>query len=378
MSVIGIYDWDFFNYTPAIPNLECGKLCAYHKKKKDITVLTPTIVSTKFYHYYIRKDYEDGLYPKVLFNDNVSYGGRAFSPIYVPLDSAIENIKPDFSDYAEYNFRYKNTQQEQALFKRVLRGAHARLSLDGTNINSDYDFERLIERDTSGIILHDYDLGKVHGACDFLRDFSQKRKTLDGEKIKPIPVGNKFPIVVDNSADFSNWLSVLAMNGIFFLRYNGLMEDGSLEELVENNKMVARQMYYSPFYGIKEEEEIIGEPLIKLFRQILFLRMNRTRIILEFEDTFSKEIQTLLKMFNYYVHSTVNLNAYSMPYTLTFYKFCAAKRVHNLKRFVYEMPSVQEIREAFAYIRVKNYDLFNMFYQIENVKMQGGQLINDK
>ena len=36
MGIIGVHDYDFFTYQNVLPNLECAKLCAYHKKKREI------------------------------------------------------------------------------------------------------------------------------------------------------------------------------------------------------------------------------------------------------------------------------------------------------------------------------------------------------
>ena len=83
MGVIGVYDWDFFNYSPMIPNLECAKLLAYHKQRRDVTVLLPVLGSLDRYSkVYIRKDYDDGLYSRHLLLNNVEYGGRFFNSVY--------------------------------------------------------------------------------------------------------------------------------------------------------------------------------------------------------------------------------------------------------------------------------------------------------
>ena len=48
---------------------------------------------------FFRKEYDDGIYDKLILQPNVSYGGRAFSDIYYPFDPEIESIEPDFSIY---------------------------------------------------------------------------------------------------------------------------------------------------------------------------------------------------------------------------------------------------------------------------------------
>lgn len=378
MGVIGIYDWDFFNYSPVIPNLECAKLCAYHKKKKDITLLTPKPTVNLFQRLYLRKDYNDGLYPEIMHKDNVVYGGRSFSDKYVPMKLEIENIKPDFSDYVQYGNYFGTTQANQMAFKKIMRAAHARLSLDERNINTRYDFEALINQDTSGLILHDYNLGQVEGAYEFLKDFSQIRFTLNGERVKPILIGNKFPIITYNSDDFSNWMAIGTMSLTFYLQHRGLLSAQCLDQLKETRHKTLTQIEYLPFYGIREEKYIIGESLIELLQQLLFLKENRISIQLSFElAPFCEEIQTLLKLFTYYAQGIKNLHSFSMPNTTTFYRFCSSKSLQERKSYIPDIPSIEEIKNAFAYIRVKNYELFNMFYQVDKVKLEGGRLIND-
>ena len=77
--IVGIHDYDFFHYWNTMPNLECAKLLAYYKKKRDITLLAPTLEPKRYNSFFVRKDYEDGLYPEELFLSNVEYGGRAVS-----------------------------------------------------------------------------------------------------------------------------------------------------------------------------------------------------------------------------------------------------------------------------------------------------------
>ena len=81
MGTIGIYDFDYLTYGGVIPNLECAKLAAYFKKKKQITVMAPKLEPDHYTEFYIRKEYDDGIYvPELFFLPNVVYGGRAFTP----------------------------------------------------------------------------------------------------------------------------------------------------------------------------------------------------------------------------------------------------------------------------------------------------------
>ena len=376
MGTVGIYDWDFFNYSPVIPNLECGKLCAYHKNHRDVTILTCDMIPYRFSTFYIRKDYDDGLYPKELFYDNVRYGGKAFNENYISLETPQECTEPDFSDYVNFSDYYGATQTRKTQFKQILRGAHCRLSVDGENINPHYDFERLIKQNTSGFIVHDYNLANVKGAYKFLADLGEKRLTVNGEKIKRIPIGNKFPIITKNGEDFYNWIHINIMNGFFFLQHEGLLEDEALCSTDDKVSNEARQLIYNPCKGYKEED-FVGEPLERLFKQVLFLRETRKPVRLQIDEGFSNDFNTLITLFNLYLGASTRMNNFIMPNTLTFYRFCSNRRLQEKRKYNYNIPTLEAIRGAFAYVRLVNYDLFNAFYQNENTKLQGGKLIYD-
>ena len=79
MAVIGIHDYDFFNYEHVIPNIDCAKYLTYYRDHRTIAVLVPRLNPTPYTKFIVRKEYDDSYYPKELFLPNVEYGGRAFS-----------------------------------------------------------------------------------------------------------------------------------------------------------------------------------------------------------------------------------------------------------------------------------------------------------
>ena len=109
-------------YGRVLPNLECAKLCAYYKNKKQITVLAPTLEPERYTEFHIRKEYDDGEFSQALFKPNVVYGGRAFSDgKYIPLDDRIERTRPDMSIYEKYSKLYGTTKTAEAEIKKILR-----------------------------------------------------------------------------------------------------------------------------------------------------------------------------------------------------------------------------------------------------------------
>jgi hypothetical protein len=79
MGVALVYDYDYFHYPGVIPNLECAKLAAYLKKKRNVTVFHSDFEPERYTTAYFRKEYDDGVYDTDILKSNVIYGGRAFS-----------------------------------------------------------------------------------------------------------------------------------------------------------------------------------------------------------------------------------------------------------------------------------------------------------
>ena len=100
---IGLYDMDMATYTLVPFNLELMKLSTYYKKNREIVVLSPELTPERHQQFFIRKDYNDGNFPKILSeNSNLNYGGYAFTNgIYVPMNHDIEICQPDTSIYSK-------------------------------------------------------------------------------------------------------------------------------------------------------------------------------------------------------------------------------------------------------------------------------------
>ena len=104
MGTVLVYDSDFFNYPGVIPNLECAKIAAYEKKKRNITVFHNSFEPERYTKSYFRKEYEDGIYNQKILLPTVSYGGRAFSKVYKPFNIELELIEPDFEIYRRFSY----------------------------------------------------------------------------------------------------------------------------------------------------------------------------------------------------------------------------------------------------------------------------------
>lgn len=361
------------NYAPIIPNLECAKLCAYYRKKREITVLTPIMEPTRYTRFIIRKDYDDEIYDKTIFEKNVEYGGLAFSKNhYQPLPIEIESTIPDFHIYERYKDKFGTTVKARENFNKLMNGAHMRLSLDGKTIWKDYMKPVELAQHTNSIFLHDYNLGAIPESIDVIKELTS-RYTLTKGEFDPRLVGMKFPVQVNNDEIFHKWFDVAPSFSLFFLQYNGLMQDSSIFELCKTNSSIAKQFYYNIGLSRFTENDFMELYLPQIFKQVLFLRSNNIRISLKYEDDFfvDQRVKNLIRLFNNYL-GREKLAEGSRPFAGTLYKFVSSKKMKQFQ-YVKHTMKLQDIRDCFQYVREKNYDVFKMFYECERAEYKGGE-----
>lgn len=379
MSTIGVFDYDFFTYENVIPNLECAKILTYNRQHNNITVLTPTLNPNPYTEYVVRKDYDDGIFPKELFLPNCSYGGRAFNPNeYAPLPPAIERTVPDMHIYDRYISNFGQLKTEQDTLKRILNCAHMRLAPDSHNLLSITELNKYIKDKTTGIFLHDYDLASLK-PYDLLKQLQDSRMYKSREEINPYPIGNKFPIVIDSSAELEKWLQLVAIPNGFLIEYRGLMDDTTAYKLCMENSRIARQVFYNVASGCSGENDFFMNRLPKIFIQSLFFRKCGIKILLKYDEGFfiTKELEQLIKLLNCYISTKWQENF--LPLKQTLYTLCrdAVRFQYTDWKFHSITLTIDEIRNIFQYIRLKNYDLFKMFYEWDSVILQGGKFVNE-
>ena len=362
MSVISIYDYDFFNYENVIPNLECAKLVAYYRNHNDIAVLSPALEPTRYTKCIIRKEYNDGLFPKTMFLPNCEYGGRAFNPQYKPLAEKIESTVPDMHIYDRYIDHFGRKNAELALIKRVLNCAHIRLAPDSEHILPLDQLQKNFITKPTGIILHDYDLASLK-PYDAIIELQNQRHFLNTGNVNPYPVGNKYPITITSSDELQKWLKIVTIPNAFFIEYCGLMTDEVLYNLCEENKRMARQVFYNITFDCKDEEDFLINRLPQIFIQVLFLRKAGIRIALKYDENFlvTTELKNLIELLNYWI--AFQWQEDFLPMTQTLYHFCVSnKKLHYVNwAFVHIKITIEEMRNIFQYVRERNYDLFKGF-----------------
>lgn len=382
MSVIGVYDFDYFTYPNVIPNLECAKLLSYYKQKRDLTMLAPQLEPARYNRFFIRKDYDDGQYPQEFFQENVNYGGRAFSANeYVPLPTEIEKMEPDFSPYDRYMDKFisgLNPKDETADIKRILRASHLRLSIDGKNID-EFSIPQLeYKSHCSGFIIHDYHPERIEGALSLLKELSQL-PILAGLK-QPYKIGMKFPVVVGSAQELRDWLSLPSMPTAFSVQYNGQIEDKAIDEIARWDRRTNRQLILNPAYGCRNDNEFMTR-MLHCYRQMLYLLSNRANFLLEYNEEFpfSRELLDFIILLNSFIayqnKRTVEDNPdliYYLRQAKKTRKDCSYFTEAGMKRI--SIP-VSRAREVFQFLREKNYELFALLYEAGKQVYEGGKII---
>ena len=284
----------------------------------------------------------------------------------------MEHIIPDFEIYKKYKEQYGTTKPRREEIRTILNATHVRLSLDGKTLEP-FPYERLQPYHPS-VILHDYDLSSVPGAFELLEDVSRRRPSG-----LPYRIGNKYPINVYSFDELMKWLKLPPMGTVFYLQYNGMFTTDELVALCEKPILGLRQMVYNFTYGCSDENYFMMNQLGEFYKQLLFLRSHETKILLNINNGFFKtpELLNLMKLFNcFYGRSRCE---YIPPHRETLYKWCAWKQRAYLEVMPWSHFSVtlQQMRESFQYMRIHNYEVFDMFYSMPNVILQGGKLVNE-
>lgn len=232
---VGIMDADATSITNATFNLEAMKLSTYYKRKNEIVVPCFTFAPERHTKFCYCKDYSEGYIPTALpLYDNVDSYGLLFSGgIYTPMPLEIESQKADTSIYAKMGefFRSDNNfsvDEENIHYKTLMAAEHARLSLDGKTVWS--DFARQLDptnKKSHTIVFHDPNLEEIQGAAQAIREIIDDRIA--------VKVGTKFPVAVTSIEDIKSWAQLPLSATLFEMRYLGIMRP---QEVVEWTKLI--------------------------------------------------------------------------------------------------------------------------------------------
>lgn len=285
--IIGMYDGDFVYLKRKVPNLELMKISAYHKHRNRIVVLSRGLYPERFTALVYRKDFDTGGFPSSLFRyDNIKYGGFAFSGgAYLPLGDDIEKTKPDTSIYTDYAIPFGSlVRKRDTVQGGILRAAHLRLSLDGRTVNP--QFMKAVDldaaKDSNLMFLHDYNLNDIEYSQKAIRYLLERVDVRNGGLLS-----SKFPVRVDSEENFLKWLDFNLRGTSFPMQYNGLISDEIFNSLITEYPVKnIEQLIYVPTTGCFDENDLIINRLSQIFRQVLFSRMHRRKILLKCDGDF--------------------------------------------------------------------------------------------
>lgn len=378
---VGIFDADIAKYRLVPFNLEAMKLSAYYKKKGEIVVLSPSFTPQRNTKFFYRKDYNDGDFPSDLTSyKNVEYGGLAFSNnVYAPLPREIELMAPDTLLYERVETFMKaaeggSTLEKNKIFKNLISGEHCRLSLDGHTIWPDYGRQFKCLSSARNLLIHDYDLGAVDGGYETVVSILKRART-DGWATK---VGMKFPVQVSDGDSLLKWSSLNSNSTFYSLRYTGVMNNDAFNEWV--GKIRQRAVYSQIEYVITapqySEEELISY-LPQIFKQVVISRSYRIFYSLIYDEDFfhDKRWCDVIRLINYYHNSYSNeIHAKYWAKISQDTMFDFAKNTHSTPYAYYgDVLNRNEIRKLFVFVRERNYELFQLFYEC-TAKSLGGRL----
>lgn len=371
---IGLYDIDFMTFIHVPFNLEIMKLASYFKSKKEVTILTSYLEPERYSQCYIRKDFNDGVFPKPEILSKVNYGGYAFSNNkYVPLDLAIEKQYPDKSIYIKYKDLFCLNKTKELIFHELMNMEHIRISLDNKTIENKLESSIKLSNSTNILMFHDYNLNDIQDSELYVKDLFSH---LNDTKITSQLLCTKFPIQVENISDLLKW-SQFNPAALFGIQYNGLIPDDGFYELLSNpqKKSFCNRLIYDFTQNSVSENNVIQNILPKIYKQALFAKSLGIKILLKYTDHFfiNKKWEKVIDLMNLYFSQNVYRKVFKPGFrdfstTFTLYRYITSQ---NFQKF--NIMSIEELRELFNLVRVENYELFKMFYEVAQVEYIGGK-----
>lgn len=374
---IGLMDADMTKYTFVPFNIDIMKLSTYYKRKREIVGLTPFFAPYKYTKLIYRKDYDDGVFSKYLFDyNNIEYGGLAFSGgRYVPMAEEIEKCIPDTSIYEAFRSDFSTYKSFGSLFTTMMGSPHVRLSLDGQNVWKDFTKSLSIRDGSKVLFVHDNNLNKIKDAKIIIPEL------LSFNRNKPRSLAIKFPLKIDNEQDFFDWTQWAGAGNFFPIHFLGSFSDEGAYKLttMPTRKSICSQLQYFVTADCSSEQDFVSRKLPDLFRQLSFLRRNRIKILLKIDEDFFEDNMwyRVLLLIARYFHSLDSFKKEKFDELIegdSLFRF--AKYIPQEKKRVNEdYFDKREIRKLFFFVQEQNPELFELFYNSSNIIYKGGRLV---
>lgn len=368
----GLYDGDLKLY-PRVPffNLELMKLSTYYKRKREIVNFSPKFAPHMYTNFIVRQDYPSRT-PYSTTYTNIVYGGRAFDGgEYKPLPNDIDFLRPNTDLYSKIESQIPKNITTKNQIGVMRRAEHIRLSLDGKTIHPDWQKQLRQNGNHYGLIFHDYNLGAVDGAYDFIKNNLENIiPNVGGRRI-----GMKFPAQLNTEEDLCKWLALSPLGSYFFLQYNGILTTNHIADFKELRPRSSSQIQTSVNITRNiDYETFITTGIVQVLKTLLDLRRELIIFPLIYDTDFFmdkrwEEITKLICSFNHWNQIRIDDKDFVkriMPFN-TFYDY--------MKNMTYEdwfygsnYPK-EKAQELFQFVREQNYELFVLFYEYTGEKL---------
>ena len=370
---IGLYDVDFFKYHQVMFNLEIMKMATYYKKKREITVLSPTLSPERYSKFILRKDYYDGTFPNGLHRfPNLDYGGFAFSDnVYVPVMEEIEACIPDTYIYDRYKSLFVSGSKEHSnVYTSLVSNIHLRLSLNGESIWDKFEKQIAANNKANICYFHDFDLGAIQDSPEAVKHILNKYSK---KSTSPALLGTKFPIHCKDFKDFQTWNDFSTTEAFFTLQIDNVLEDEEFIEVVNSiNQAKAKRIKYKVASSSSDKNDFIKNILPKIFKQVIFCCNNHKQISLIIDDDFfiEKEWVDIITLLNLYLSAATKYTR--VP---ALYRFCKSLKERD-SLYKNSVMCKEEARDLFMFVYKNHPELFELFYECNQVEIVNGGFKN--
>lgn len=357
MAVIGLYDWDLCTWkTPIVFNLELMKLAYYHKVHcHDVVQMTKTLNTDLCTKLYVRKDYEDYLYPEeVTANPKIILDGLAVHDgLYVPMAPEIECCPADTSIYSNCINYYSKNQEVKRIFNTLNKALHLRLTFDGKTPFPNWQEQlKINDNPSTSIIFHDKALIPTDDIRRAILDISLHYGR------RNVRLGMKYPVHIftpDQLLSWGKYEKLTSINNIYLM------------DLMPNDVLFTiRKTTQNLTYLINNQNwtyEKFIDNLPKIFMQAMFLSQHSIAILLKIDKDFylEKEWHQFINLFNAYIRSCLKYHE-----TLCYCCFVYCKHCHS------ELDRENKIA-LFKYIKQMQPELFHLLYNVEYAEYANGE-----
>lgn len=374
--IIGLYDADF-DISKPIFNIDLMKLSTYYKRRGEIVKLSPLFIPDKYTKFIYGKNIVDGHFHKDLVNfDNVERYGYAFHPNkMIPLPPEIECLPADVSIYngldAEIKYGVVNDW-----FNPQMNGCHVRISADGKTVYPDWGRQINMKRATT-LICHDKNIGQIENEVATLKAAADRLRVGN----RPLYLKAIYPIQIGSFEEYRRWEQDFQVSVTTKYLYHGAPPMEFIEDLSRPAIRAGKGLKNRFVCRVDERSmtnHFLDDGICKIFIQLIFLRSHKLNFSLVYEDNYFMQQGwgKVIDFLNYYFCNAMPYH-YDNPHAMRLPLYRYPQTMIN--KTVYSSKyTADQYRNIFAFVRENNYELFKLFYECGEVRLEGGELVYDK